>query len=70
MHAHQSKNSLPAIWERPGGIERLFAAMLFGELAEASAGDEAVDEAVEDVCEGEEGDGWESRWRHDVEMRD
>jgi hypothetical protein len=44
--------------------------MLFGELAEASAGDESVDDAVGDVCEGEEGDGGKSRWRHDVEMRE
>lgn len=33
--------------------------MLFGKRAEAAAGDEGLDQAVEDVGEGEEGEGWE-----------
>ena len=56
---HHSIDSSPAVRERPGVIERLFAALLFGELAETAAGDEGFDEAVEDVGDGEEGEGWE-----------
>jgi len=44
--AHHPMNSSPAVGERAGVIERLFAALLFGELAEAAAGDEGFDEAV------------------------
>lgn len=33
--------------------------MLFGESAGAAAGDEGLDEAVGDVGDGEEGEGWE-----------
>jgi hypothetical protein len=57
--AHHSVDSSPAVGERPRVIERLFAALLFGEGAEAAAGDEGFDEAVEDVGGGEEGDGLE-----------
>lgn len=34
--------------------------MLFGEFAEAAASDEGLDEAVGDVGDGDEGEGWES----------
>ena len=48
-HAHHSIYSRPAIWKRPGVVERLFAALSFGEGAEAAAGDEGMNEAVGDV---------------------
>ena len=59
VDVHHPMNSLPAVRKRPGVIERLFAALLFGELAEAAAGDEGFDEAVGDVGGGEESEGLE-----------
>jgi hypothetical protein len=62
-------DSSPAIGEWSRVIKRLFAALLFGEGAEATTSDKGFDEAVEDVGDGEEGDTWEGRQlRHDFHV--